>query len=321
MGEHARTIPLTIAPFLRPIIAAALIFTVGSTAAAPDRLESDAAGLSRRASADPVAAAALASLTPAQRADDFETVRALRRFLYRRLPLASNGDYWVTDPPVREAATLASAMKLFETAEKGVWCQAAAVLLARLYEAAGYRAWVTSYGDPKSLTHTVTLVQIGSQLYLEDAYFNLDYVRPDGAPLPYFEALEALSLKRTPQVRQDLDFRLGIFPDPQVAKEWTPPGLHRDIVCTRPEAPYLCSVSLTAARFAEVFYIRDKVKAFLTRNGQPPDFRYLMIYPLWTSASGPPMTTPVSAAIQRRAEAVTKPGRSSTEATGSGPER
>ncbi len=263
--------------------------------------------------ADPVAVAAVASLTPAEAADDLRTVRALRRYLYRRLPLASNGDYWITDPPVREAASLQSAMKLFETADRGVWCQAAAVLLARLYEAAGYRAWVTSYGDPGTLTHTVTLVEVDGVLYLEDAYFNLDYVRADGTAQPYFEALEGLSHRRPPRVRQDLDFRLGIFPDPRVAREWTPPGLHGDIVCVNGAAPYLCNVALTAERFAEVFYIRDRVKAFLRSQGEPAVFDYLMLHPLWTSASRAPLTTDSSAAIQARAQAIARPIRALPE--------
>jgi len=255
---------------------------------------------------DPVAAAALASLSPAQRADSHETVRALRRYLYRRLPLASNGDYWVTDPPVREAASLQSALKLFETAERGVWCQAAAVLLAQLYEAAGYRAWVTSFGDVDTLTHTVTLVEVDGEIYLQDAYFNLDYVRVGGAPLPYFEALQRLAAGRSLRVRQDLDFRLGIFPEPQVAKEWTPPGLHADIVCTAAPPPYLCNVAVTGRRFAEVFYIRDKVKAYLRRQGRPEGFEYLMLTPLWTSAAKPPLTTTTSMSIQARAERITR---------------
>ena len=282
---------------------------------------SPAAAAPRLVSTDPAEAAALASLSPAERADDLQAVRALRRYLYRRLPLASNGDYWITDPPVREAATLQSALKLFETADRGVWCQAAAVLLARLYEAAGYRAWVTSFGDPATLTHTVTLVEVDGVIYLQDAYFNLDYVGPGGRPLPYFDALQRLAARRPLRVRQDLDFRLGIFPDPRVAREWTPPGLHGDIVCVNKAAPYLCNVALTEARFSEVFYIRDKVKAFLRAQGEPETFDYLMLHPLWTSTARTPLVTATSMSIQVRAESVSNAAKGRSRAGGEPPGR
>lgn len=284
----------TVIPSRRiPVLAAILIFLgLGQGAQAQET-----------PGADPVVAAALASLTQEERGSDLKTMRALRRYLYRRLPLAANGDYWVTDPPVREAASLESALKLFETAEKGVWCQAAAVLLARLYEAAGYRAWVTSYGDPATLTHTVTLVEAGGRIYLQDAYFNLDYVDSGGAPLPYLQVLRHLARGRPPRVRQDLDFRLGIFPHPRVAKEWTAPGLHDDIVCVNDKPPYLCSVALSEARFEQVFYIRDQVHGFLAKQGLPRRFDYLMLFPLWTSQSAAPLKTEATMALHKRIEA------------------
>jgi hypothetical protein len=246
---------------------------------------------------DTTAREAVAGLTPAEREDDLAAVRALRRFLYRRMPFASSQEAWITDDPIRNTVSLTAGVDLLYQRGQGVWCQAAAILLSRLYKDAGYRVWLTSFGDVGSMTHTVVLVQAAGQIYLEDPYFNMDYVRDDGAPLPYFQLLEQLAARHTPRARQDLDARLGVFDYRQVAKEWTPALLQGEIACTHEAAPYVCSVVMTKARFAETYFHRADVAAFLSREGWPEQWDYLMLFPLWTSGDG-------FRPIQARAEAI-----------------
>jgi hypothetical protein len=254
--------------------------------------------------ADPVIAEALAALTPAERLNDFASARALRRQVFRKLPVAGMPEVWIGDEAVRGTKTLSEGFALFRAADQGVWCQTAAVLLARLYEAAGYRAWVTSYGDPGSLTHTVTLVEVAGHLYIQDPYFNLDYVRADGSPLPYYEMLRGLAEGRSPKVRQDLDFRLGLFNVRQEAQTWSLPALRDEVYCDQDGKR--CAFAMTLARFVEVYYKRAEVGAFLKAQGEPDKVEFLMLHPLWTS--GPHYPAPAHGAkdIQIKAEAIAR---------------
>jgi hypothetical protein len=274
----------------------AIVFGLATLAAAPSA--------SASAGADPVVSEALGSLTHAERANDFAAARALRRHIYRKLPVAGVAEAWIGDDPIRAAGSLSEAVSLFRSADQGVWCQAAAVLLARLYEASGYRAWVTSYGDPGSLTHTVTLVEIGGRLYVQDPYFNLEYVRSDGSPLPYYEMLSDLAAGRSPKVRQDLDFRLGLFDQRSEAQTWSLPALKEEVFCDRDGKR--CAFAMTLARFVEVYYKRQEIGAFLNAHGEPDKVEFLMLHPLWTSGPHYPRPAHGAADIQRKLEAIAR---------------
>jgi hypothetical protein len=256
-------------------------------------------------------AQALASLTPEEQKDDDRKVRALRRYVYRNLPIAGSEQAWITDEPVVNARSIDDAIKLFRKDDKGVWCQAAAVILSRVYEAAGYRSWVISFGDPKYLTHTTTLVAIGTRLYLEDAYFNFAITNKRGTPIVYDQVLRLLARKLPPQVAQDIDVREGLFSSVEEAKRWTSEAYLNQLSClpaNRHSGLVRCKFVMTLDRFEATYQTAtvstDEIHRWLQSEGWQPSFMYLMMYPLWDKRPFDMQAAPDFVSVQFRAKQV-----------------
>jgi len=270
----------------------------------------------------PFVAAALKSLSPEDRADPDREVRALRRYVYRNLPLASAEEFWITDDPVRKAPTVDAAMALFESSGRGVWCEAAAFILARTYEAAGFPAWVISFGDPKYLTHTTTVVQLGQKLYLQDSYFNFTLGNKSGTPITYVSYLTRLAKHQDVKVLQDFDERYGLFNSTEDAKRWTPDGYKDGVIC-RPSRRFAgaqrCKLVMSLGQFESAYLTaqtsREDIYKFLASGGWPPSFLYLMMYPLWDRRPTDPIDSPPLLSLTRRAKQTIKTAQKANLAT------
>jgi hypothetical protein len=190
------------------------------------------------------------------------------------------------------APSIDAAMSLFEGSDRGVSCQAAATILARVYEAAGFPAWVISFGDLRYLTHTTTVVQNGARLYIQDAYFNPTLGDENGTPMRYSKVIERLSRRQSVSVLQDVDERVGLFRSADEAKAWVPDDYKSKVDCLQPRAvgaATRCRLIMTFTQFEKSYTtpgatVKD-VHDFLKSRGWSPSFMYLMMFPLWETSS------------------------------------
>jgi predicted nucleic acid-binding Zn-ribbon protein len=95
----------------------------------------------------------------------------LRRLVYRETPVASANRTAELDHRMCYADMTA----VLENARLGASSAGAALALWRAYSEHGLRAWCYRFGFPKSLTQTVTIVDIDGVLQVHDAFLNRSY--------------------------------------------------------------------------------------------------------------------------------------------------
>jgi hypothetical protein len=98
-------------------------------------------------------------------------VRRLRRKVYRQMPVATRNHVAQLDHRTAYAGMKAA----LEEGCLGVLSAGAALALWRACHEFGLRAWCYEFGFPRSLTHTLTVVEVDDVLQVHDAFFNLSY--------------------------------------------------------------------------------------------------------------------------------------------------
>lgn len=98
-------------------------------------------------------------------------VNKARRKTYRQTPVASYDRIAELDHRMSYAEMTAALAQ----SRLGVLSGGAALALWRACYERGLRAWCYEFGFPQSLTHTVTIVEVGGHLQVHDAFFNLNY--------------------------------------------------------------------------------------------------------------------------------------------------
>lgn len=235
--------------------------------------------------------AARASLSPADRADPLAAIRAYRRFAYSNMLFSGGQDGGLNAVLFAKTSDLRSALLSIQSSRSGVWCTGAAVVLARLYEELGYKTQIIAWGSQSRLGHTQVLVQVRGDWYLQDAYFDFDYVDEHGRPLPYTEVLRRFKSGNPASIRQDLDERIGLFSSLKNAAEYVPPLYQNNIDCVKRDEAYACDVTMTVSRFLESWFQRAALEKFLGDAGLPKDRPdYLSLYPtgVWETRRGEP---------------------------------
>ncbi len=266
MPRYAGPWPVRRVLFLAVCLLAALCAALGATTASAAE-----PGPAPSSATDRFLAEARASLTDADRADPLHAIRTIRRFAYRKLLFSGVGVGQINLDLDNKATDLESALKILSDSDDGLWCLGTSTVLAELYTALGYDTSVISWGANSALAHTQVLVKAQGEWYMEDAYFNYDYVGQDNAPLPYSAVLEAFRRGQPPRVRQDLDQRFGLFATPQNAAEYVPTDRQADIQCQGPKGRMRCAVTMTLARFAQSWNQRIATEDVLVANGLPED--------------------------------------------------
>jgi hypothetical protein len=158
----------------------------------------------------------------------------------------------------------------------GVRSGGAALALWRACSDRGLRAWCYEFGFPDSLTHTVTIVEIGGALQVHDPFFNMRF------PLGFPEMLAALRGEHAVGPRRRARDRKIYLADPAWEPEATlrwleanadrelapADGLRRFELLWDPEA------------FAATHPGIDTVFCDLAAHGYPADLQFLMLHPL-----------------------------------------
>src|SRR5262249_1406472 len=114
-----------------------------------------------------------------------EKVRALRQYVYQHTPVAWAEKFLIHDQVVD--LPLQEAYSLFDKTIGGVWCGGTAIMLSRVFKAAGFSSWLYNFGVIDGPSHVTTLVEVDGNIIVQDAYFNIEYVDDQGTPIPFDE--------------------------------------------------------------------------------------------------------------------------------------
>jgi predicted nucleic acid-binding Zn-ribbon protein len=199
-------------------------------------------------------------------------VNKARRKAYRQIPVASCDRIAELDHRMAYTEmTAALAQSHF-----GVLSGGAALALWRACYERGLRAWCYEFGFPQSLTHTVTIVEIGGHLQVHDAFFNLNYslgldgildsLRNGNAVMGEREIRDRKIYIMDPDHEPDQTIRwLECHADDELAPV---NGLRRFELLWNPEAFAATHPGIPAAS-------RD-----LAARGYPGDLQFLMLHPV-----------------------------------------
>lgn len=200
-------------------------------------------------------------------------VASLRQRVYALADLAATDDLLAPAYP----RTLDDLTQTFEANEGAVWCWGAAYTLLRTYAQMGYETYVLSFGvqGPDLVTHAVTLVRVGDELYIQDPYLNLDYA------VPLYEVVEQLARGTPPPPRVSAGLRDVHVNAGSVSASWavaddadcSPMQSRPGVVLCRSEANY----TLFERRLVPTTGLATLDR--LESMGYPRDFSYLLLQP------------------------------------------
>lgn len=159
-----------------------------------------------------------------ERVPDWEKVTRLRHWVALQIDLAMSGYEHVSWPRDPDAYSIFA--DYFED-KGGVFCGGSALTLARTYKLFGFESFYLNVGwqtADDTATHAVTVVAIeheNRRIYtIQDAYFDVTYVKLDGEPYDLAEMVETLRRRR----HRDIQVQ-------------TVPGFERDIIASASRNP------------------------------------------------------------------------------------
>jgi hypothetical protein len=199
-------------------------------------------------------------------------VKKLRRKVYRQMPVATRNRVAELD----HRTSYADMATTLERGELGVLSGGAALALWRACSERDLRAWCYEFGFPNSLTHTVTIVEIGGVLEVHDAFFNLSYPLGFDDLLASLREGDAVSGKR--EVRDRKIYIADPACEPPQSVNWLKAnadrelkpvdGLRRFELLWNPEA------------FTATYPGIHTISRDLAARGYPGDLQFLMLYPV-----------------------------------------
>lgn len=218
--------------------------------------------------AEPDATARLATLLDPQ-----AEVAEIRRKIFALTDLAGNQERLFEPYP----RTLEELVEIYSRNEGGVWCAGAAYTLQQAYQEAGYESWVLSYGfieEPGYLTHASTLVRVGDEIYLQDAYLNFDY------PVPLDEVIASLVARQPITPRMDTAERDVLIADNRLDDTWAVSDLSK---CSEPAASdgvRVCRSEVDLELFIGQYMTHMSHNYDMFESlGLPRDVSYLLLFP------------------------------------------
>ena len=212
-----------------------------------------------------------ASISGYEAMTDIEKVRALRLYVYQHTPFENPLIHdQVVNLPLRDAYAV------FAKGVGGVYCGGAAIMLSRVYKAAGFESWLYDFGDIESdspTTHQTTLVEVRGDVILQDAYFNYEYVDPHGMPIPFFDLISLIHGGAPPAAKDGVADKDWLFQSLEEADLWVGPYK----TCRNTTTGVRCIATITLSRFLEM---EPSMLDFLEQVGEPRQFEYLLLHPI-----------------------------------------
>ena len=162
-----------------------------------------------------------ASISGYEAMTDIEKVRALRLHVYQQTPFEN--------PTIHDQVVnlpLGDAYAMFAKGVGGVYCGGAAIMLSRVYKAAGFDSWLYDFGDIESdspTTHQTTLVEVDGDVILQDAYFNYEYVNSRGMPIPFLDLITLIHAGVPPAAKDGVPDKDWLFQSLEEADLWVGP--------------------------------------------------------------------------------------------------
>ncbi len=204
--------------------------------------------------------------------EEFEKVSELREEMFERIVIANKAAYLVDLP---WEASIDDILEMFDAENGGVWCAGAAFVLYKACVDRGLDSYIYFYGSPGGFTHVTTLVRIGDEIFLHDAYLNFAYADP------FFDILQKVGdgcppdaiigkARRRPVLAASVN-TLGWFREGEGASPWreSRPGFRI----------YSAEMSLPTLhekyREPDLGEALDRVEA----EGLPRDLSSLLLYP------------------------------------------
>jgi hypothetical protein len=207
--------------------------------------------------------------------------------------------YWKQD--------IDSLYRRFKANDRGVLCAGTAWTLMRLYNAFGLDSWTYNVGIPggaplSTLTHVVTLVRAGGTIVVQDAYANYTLTDRTGRPLDIRRVLALLRERRADEVvrrggktRKDILLTTDELARIRKAKTedwpWGPASNLPNCGEIR-KGVSRCSVAGVGFHRLRFWLAWNDAMRHLRSEGLPPDFLYLLTYPLGLSSDADGWTPP-----------------------------
>jgi hypothetical protein len=216
-----------------------------------------------------------ASIPGYETKSDIEKVRALRLYVYQHTPV---GKPLVHDQVID--LPLSDAYAVFAKGG-GVYCGGTAIMLSRVYKAAGFNSWLYDFGEPEErdggpATHETTLVEVDGDVIIQDAYLNYEYVDAHGKPIPFLDVISRIVDGTPPTATAGVADRVWRFNGADQAEEFA--GPYKDAVrCQDTATGVSCNAIITLSGFLAV---DSGIPDFLEGIGWPRQIEYLMLYPI-----------------------------------------
>lgn len=126
-------------------------------------------------------------------ANDHDASSTLRNFVHEEIIRFANAKIFQESSSLEFTKEYEAVeyIELFETNQKGALCGATADFLKNIYKAFGLNAYTYNFGVVPG-SHVVTIVEIGNDLYLQDAFFNYTLSRREHGfnPIPINEVID-----------------------------------------------------------------------------------------------------------------------------------
>jgi len=199
-------------------------------------------------------------------------VRKLRRKVYRQTPVASLNRIAELD----HRMSYSEMTKALERSQLGVSSGGAALVLWRACTERGFRAWCYKFGFPESLTQTVTIVDIGGEPQVHDAFFNLSYSANLHDILAALRDGNPVSGKRG--VRDRKIYILDPGHEPEATVGWL--EAHADRELDPGDGLRRFELLWSPETFTATHPEIERVSRDLAARGYPGDLQFLMLHPL-----------------------------------------
>lgn len=199
---------------------------------------------------------------------NIERVRALRLYVYQHTPF--------DDPLIHDQVVnlpLNDAYAVFAKGNGGLYCGGAAIMLSRVYKAAGFNSWIYNFGEPEQATHQTTLVEVDGDVILQDGFFNYEYVDALGKPIAFLDLISLTIDDTPPTAMAGTEAKLWLFKDRAEVEQWVGPNE----TCQSTAGGVRCIATITLWRFLEK---GPDIFEFLHHRGWPRQLEYLMLYPI-----------------------------------------
>ena len=204
-----------------------------------------------------------------------EEVESIRQEAYKLIDLTGS-----TEPLDHDRIGAHGLKDAFIKNDGGVLCAGSALMLHGAYRDLGYNAYIFSYGFENTLTHTVVLVEINGELYLQDAHYNYSFRKP------LFDILKDLINGITPEYYHGMpEFRDVHYKSIEsMHHSWTFDGNDPYQNCIYDGEKYICRSVNTYNLFLDR-YNMEATNSILVYLGHPPNFSYALLYPIWLASS------------------------------------